>query len=476
MEKYKLTVATTTYNQEKFIGACIDGIVMQNTNFAFKLVISDDCSTDNTKKILKEYEKKYPNIVKPIFRKKNLGPMDNFIETLNEIDTEYVAFCDGDDFWTDPNKLQKQVDFLDNNKDYTICFHLTKVFFEDNSKEEEIVPLYVKDTTTFDDILKECYIPANSVVYRWNFRQKNSLKKIFPKNVVPGDYFIHLLHARNGKIKLINEVMSNYRRHESGMWWLTSQPDTLDEFHLKYGYKYLNFFKAVEKEFNLPDYYNEQKKYLCIQTIKVYINNHLWDELSTFEQENQQLISNCFLPENFKSGYQKLPRSKKLVYMILIDRTILKEKLKNHFGERSIIYKFYNFIAKNKNFLKHLFISLLIFIITLLFYLLFSKIFNTEYYISNICSWIISTLFICNMNGLITFNQKCNSKKQILKQSVLSIVLFSSLIVLNILTFYIFFSMFKFNDVISASIACIISIILNNLINLFLIKQNHKGI
>lgn len=340
--KYKVTIATTTYNQEKYIGECLDGIVMQETNFPFQVIVSDDGSTDNTRKILKEYSKKYPDIVKPIFRKENLGPMDNFIETLNGINSEYVALCDGDDFWTDKNKLQKQVDFLDTHKDYTICFHQTKIFFEDGSKADELFPKKekVKETTRLKDLVKECYIPANAVMYRWQFNKKNSFKEKFPTNIVPGDYFVHLLHARQGKIKFLKEIMSCYRRHDAGMWWLSSQPDRQEEFHLKYGEKYLNFFKAVEKEFNLPnDFYEDEKRYSAYQTAMAYLNNHKWLNLDNLEKENPKLIEDFFKTLNFKQVYFSFSRPKKLLYLLLFDHPVLKQKIKDRTNKIKRIIK-----------------------------------------------------------------------------------------------------------------------------------------
>ena len=125
--EYKLTVVTTTYNHEKYIEKCIKSIMSQKTNFKYKLLISDDYSTDKTRKILRKYENKYSDKIEVIYRNTNLGAMKNFIETLNLVHSQYVALCDGDDYWTDPNKLQKQVDFLEKNSKYTVVFHQTKI-------------------------------------------------------------------------------------------------------------------------------------------------------------------------------------------------------------------------------------------------------------------------------------------------------------------------------------------------------------
>jgi len=277
--KTKLTIVTTTYNQEKYIGQAIDGMLMQKTNFPFRIVISNDCSTDKTGEILEEYRKKHPEIIHIIDNKKNLGAMGNFINTLAQIkDTEYVALCDGDDFWTDENKLQKQVDFLDSNKDFSICCHKAKLFYQNGEKEEEIIPGGIQEETTIEDLVAQNYIVANSVVYRWALNDKD-LKEIFPEDIVPGDYYIHLLHAQNGKIKMFDEAMSAYRRHEDGMWWSNDSLNK-ENFTLKYGRKFLNFYNAADKYMKLPENaFYAQRKDIIYNIIVTYVKNGKINEM-----------------------------------------------------------------------------------------------------------------------------------------------------------------------------------------------------
>ena len=275
----KLTIVTTTYNQENFIGQAIEGMIMQKTNFPFKILISNDCSTDNTENILEGYREKYPEKIEVINHKENLGAINNFVDTLSRVkDSEYVALCDGDDFWTDENKLQKQVDFLDNNKEFNICFHKSKMFYEKDRKQTKIIPQHIDETTTINDLVNENYIVANSVVYRWKFNDKN-LKEIFPENIVPGDYYIHLLHAQDGKIKMIDEVMSAYRRHENGIWWSDDNKDK-EEFTLKYGARFLNFYDEAEKNIKLPEKpFEAQRKDIIYNIIVTYVKNKKIEEI-----------------------------------------------------------------------------------------------------------------------------------------------------------------------------------------------------
>lgn len=330
----KVTIVTITYNHEKFIRQTLDGFVNQKTDFDFEVIVSDDCSTDNTPKIITEYALKYPKIIKPILRKKNLGVIKNYIETLDAVSSGYMAYCEGDDYWTDMNKLQEQVDFLDNNPEYSICFHQNRIFFDDGSKADEIYPKSsFPKITEFEDLLKENYMPANTVMYRWQFSKGKKLSSVFPVDIVPCDYYLHLLHAKNGKIYFINKVMSSYRRHNDGMWWLVSQPGREDEFSLKYGVRYLNFFKAVENNFNLDeDVLLGHKLYLANDLIKAYMKHWMFDELIEFRKDNRKLFDKCKGSANIhyqKTMYDSLPRFKKIAYLMLIDPAKFKSKIKD---------------------------------------------------------------------------------------------------------------------------------------------------
>ena len=475
--KYKVTIATTTYNQEKYIGECLEGIVNQKTNFPFQVIVSDDGSTDDTRKILKKYNEKYPNIVKPIFREKNLGPMGNFVETLNGIHSEYVALCDGDDFWIDYDKLQKQVDFLDNNKDYNICFHQTRIFFQDGSKEDEVYPKKheIKDTTGFSDLIKECYIPANTVMYRWQFNKNDSFKKKFPSNVVPGDYFVHLLHAKNGKIKFMNEVMSCYRRHEAGMWWLSSQPDKQEEFHLKYGIKYLNFFKSVEKEFNLSDdFYMSQKRYLVYQTAKAYLNNHMWSELADLEMGNPELMKDYFKTINFNQSYYTLSKPKKLLYLLFFDHSALNQKIKDRLEKKTKLFKLYKLVLGSKEIILYLIFGVLTTLMNILSYLLLSRVFSIDMYLSNIFAWIISVLFAFVTNKSFVFESKDRNRKIVLREMLTFFGCRLLSLGIDMLSMYAMVTLLKWDDFIGKIIANIIVVILNYLFSKMFVFRKDK--
>ena len=219
--KPKVTILCTAYNHKDFIGKALDSFVMQKTNFPFEVIVHDDASTDGTTDIIREYEKKYPHIIKPIYQTKNQFSQGKDILMdcmLEHIQGEYVAMNEGDDFWTDENKLQRQVDFLDANPDFSICFHPVKIVWEDNSQPDSIFPTpayrFHKEVLTLEDLFKHNFIQTNSVMYRWKLK-----KEMWPtKQVLPCDYLWHMLHAKYGKIGFLPQVMSVYRRNQGGIW------------------------------------------------------------------------------------------------------------------------------------------------------------------------------------------------------------------------------------------------------------------
>lgn len=217
-KKPLVSVLCLTYNQRKYVQECFDSILMQKTNFQFELLINDDASDDGTLEVINEYSKKYPGKVRTVLHKENQfsqGKRNFLIRYLLPISKgKYIAICEGDDYWTDPYKLQKQVDFMERHPDYALCFHKVRVLYEKGEKADHIYPdVEDKKWYTHKQLFDINYIQTNSVMYRK--QEYNGL----PVNSVPGDWFLHLYHANFGKIKLIDEVMSVYRKHSEGMWW-----------------------------------------------------------------------------------------------------------------------------------------------------------------------------------------------------------------------------------------------------------------
>jgi glycosyltransferase involved in cell wall biosynthesis len=254
VKKPLLSVCIITYNHARYIEEAIDSILAQKVDFPWQLIIADDCSTDSTREILQAYKKKYPDLIHLILQKQNVGPERNWLDLIAYPKTKYLLYAEGDDYLIDPTKLQRQVDFLETHKDFSMCFHPVQVLYEDKPKIHELFPdpkqFANKRTFGVDDLLAHNFIQTNSVMYRWQFSRKN-VKDVFPKNIIPGDWFLHLLHAEAGKIGFMNRVMAVYRRHPGGIWWESSH--NVDVIWKKYGLPHLRFFVELLKRYgNVP--------------------------------------------------------------------------------------------------------------------------------------------------------------------------------------------------------------------------------
>ena len=216
----KLSVAMITYNHERFIAQAIDSVLMQQVNFDYEIVIGEDCSTDATRDIVAGYQRKYPDKIRLLPPKTNMGGNKNLSQTLHACLGEYVALLEGDDYWISPYKLQKQVDFLDRNPDFALCFHNVMVVDELQGRTpRNHCCADQPEVSTFEDILSKNFIATLSTVFR-----RNSFAA-FPQWVYQlkmGDWPLHTLVAQHGKIKYLNEVMGVYRVHQGGMWSMSN--------------------------------------------------------------------------------------------------------------------------------------------------------------------------------------------------------------------------------------------------------------
>lgn len=211
-----VNICLITYNHENYIAEAIESILKQVVNFRIRIVIGEDCSTDRTRAICAEYAAKYPDIIYLPTAEGNIGMMKNFLRALKACEGKYIAFLEGDDYWTDPHKLQKQVDFLEQNPGFSACFHnvTMKSTRYNQVREWILLPKQEKDVFETEDLLRQWFIPSGSVVFA-----------NYPDFVLP-DWFIYcksgdipflLLLSLRGKFKYLDEVMGVYRSHDQGM-------------------------------------------------------------------------------------------------------------------------------------------------------------------------------------------------------------------------------------------------------------------
>lgn len=210
-----------TYNQKDFIRDALEGFVMQQTHFPFEVIVHDDASTDGTTDIIMEYAERYPEIIKPMIEHQNQwqkGGLKHIIEIMNEKHRrgKYIAFCEGDDYWTDPKKLQRQVDFLENHPDYSMCFHSAKKKYETNTHawiDCEHIQDKDYDAT---DIFINWTVPTASVLCRKEGMDFYAHLK-HSERIQNYDIFIFLSCAMIGKLRGMHEQMSVYRIQGDGL-------------------------------------------------------------------------------------------------------------------------------------------------------------------------------------------------------------------------------------------------------------------
>jgi glycosyltransferase involved in cell wall biosynthesis len=220
----KVSVCITTYNHGKYIRQAIDSVLMQQTEFDFELIIGEDDSQDDTRDIVKEYKERYPDKIQLFLNdRKNVIYIDgkptgrwNFINNLMHASGDFIALLEGDDYWTDPVKLQKQVVYLESHPECALCFHDVQAVYEDEErKTETLSPPTKKDIYTLEDIIKGNFIHTCSVMYR------NGLFGAFPDWIYStpmADWPLHILNAQHGDIGYMDAVMGAYRIHRGGIW------------------------------------------------------------------------------------------------------------------------------------------------------------------------------------------------------------------------------------------------------------------
>ncbi|MBR6638862.1 MAG: glycosyltransferase [Muribaculaceae bacterium] len=214
-EEIKVSVIMVTYNQEKYINEAIRSVVLQKFDYPYEIIIGDDCSTDRTLEYSQKWQAKYPNLIRIIQRDKNIGIQRNYIDTYNQCRGEYIAICEGDDFWSSKHKLRRQVEYMDTHKNCNICFHRVINYYMANNSKSLSNGKGTKINSDINDLAKSNYITNLSVMYRRNVI--NKLPEWLTEIASP-DYVIHMLHASTGNIHYINKPMAVYRQHAKGIW------------------------------------------------------------------------------------------------------------------------------------------------------------------------------------------------------------------------------------------------------------------
>ncbi len=215
MERPKLSVVIITYNQEKYLKTAIESVLKQKTDIEYELIISDDASNDSTADIIKMYAQKY-SFIKPILNENNLGASKNYMEAIKNAIGEYIVVFEGDDYWIDENKIQKQYDFLKENKDYFAVSHVLSMRDDNNNfygtapSDDRIVG---KDAT-MELFLKGITFSCMATMYRNVFLDKQTYEKYYSyvtAHRMVADFSLCMIFLTQGKLKVLEEALSVYR-------------------------------------------------------------------------------------------------------------------------------------------------------------------------------------------------------------------------------------------------------------------------
>lgn len=260
MQKTKLVVCITTFNLEAFISEAIESVLAQITNFDFQILIADDCSTDNTLNILRQYQVKHPSKIIVLESDRNKGSLANSNRLFDGLNSEYFTFLDGDDYWVNNMFLQNAVDFLDTHKEYTIYAGNTQYLVEGKITTEVVSKDLLNSSYSFTDYLcsKVPFIHTSAIVLR-NVIFCNGLPMCYKKAVgtfeecaLRGEDFRRILHLEKGLCFLTDQVFSVYRIHSKGMWQGSTEIRRKIESAISNNF-YYHFFKK-----KYPAYFYKQ--------------------------------------------------------------------------------------------------------------------------------------------------------------------------------------------------------------------------
>lgn len=216
----RVSIICNAYNHEAYIADALEGFVMQKTTFPFEVLVHDDASTDNTAQIIREYEKKYPQFIKPIYQTENQYSKEEGLVSRIQFGRargDYFAVCEGDDYWTDPLKLQKQFDAMERNPQVDMCAHQASMYDCRVGKVmREVTPVHESRILTADEVIRGGggYFATNSLFFR------KSLQENIPffRQFMNFDYTIQIHGALRGGVLFLNDNMSVYRLMTNGSW------------------------------------------------------------------------------------------------------------------------------------------------------------------------------------------------------------------------------------------------------------------
>lgn len=211
----KVSVYMLTYNHARYLDEALRSVLAQKTHFPIEIVIGEDCSTDGTQQIVMRWQQEHPARINALLHKQNLGMLPNAIATYRACRGEFIAFLEGDDYWTDPHKLQRQVDAIEAHPEWSGCFHRVQYVDESGSSLDKVFPDRLRTEVDFEELCAGNPVQTCSLMLR-----RSALPEI-PEwicGLPMGDWPICLLAALNGPLGMLPDVMASYRVHRASFW------------------------------------------------------------------------------------------------------------------------------------------------------------------------------------------------------------------------------------------------------------------
>ncbi len=301
--KHTITVIVMTYNQKDYIRESLDSILRQKTNVDFNILIHDDCSSDGTSEIIDEYKKQYPDKIEVIHQKDRTYPVVGFNGMLYtyvvpKIESDYIAYCDGDDYWTDDEKIQKQYDFMVSHPEYSMCFHSAYQLRPNNDMSSK---WFIKDEGDIDmsDIISErpgvCVATSSIFLKSEVFKDFSDWRKKYPVEDVP----MYITAAMQGKIHRLKDIMCVYRQFAVGSW--SAQNKGANDKMVKH----LSEMKEAVLRFD--EQTNEQYHDLVVREVESFDFRvaRLTNDLKTvFSKANKRFVKRLKFKERFSLKLQ----------------------------------------------------------------------------------------------------------------------------------------------------------------------------
>jgi glycosyltransferase involved in cell wall biosynthesis len=318
----KVSACVIAYNHEKYIKDCLEGALKQKVDFDYEIIISEDRSTDRTREICQEYAKKYPDKIKLYLNEKNLGLIGNWVKALSLCQGEYIAICEGDDYWTDPDKLKKQIDFLDSHKDFSLSSHNAEVI-----KNSAVIRKYCGDKHLETMDLKYLLAygsggPTCSLVIRNSAIQ--NLPDWFSK-MKACDWTIQTMAARQGKMKYFKDIMGVYRKHDKGAGFaakINAQKSGSSDFALPSKYT-LEMIDNLNRYFNYQ--YDWELKRQSAYWYNLYINECLRiGDLKMAKQYTKKILKVILPLSYWRDSWLNFKQALRLLAIYFLPTPIIK--------------------------------------------------------------------------------------------------------------------------------------------------------